>query len=77
MVYVSIIRSYNIISLELLGDQDSYIDFYVSTGIYVLFNIPPEIFSAPDPKPSFLKYINGKTLNIGITNNGTPNPNPI
>lgn len=74
--YGSIYAYYNIISLEYLENGIFFIDFYVFTGIYVLFNIPPEIFSAPDPNLSFLKYINGKTLNIGITNNGTPNPNP-
>jgi len=62
----------NIFSLEYRENTDFLIDFYVFMGIYVQFNIPVEILSAPNPIMSFLQYIKGKTLNIGVVGNVTP-----
>jgi hypothetical protein len=56
------------ISLEYLENTDFFIDFYVFTQIFVRFNIPAEISSAPNLIMSFLQYI----LNIGIIGNETP-----
>ncbi len=74
--YNSLYAVSDIISLERLKNTDSYIDFYVYANIDIQFSVPPEVLSAPDPKLSFLKYINGKTLKIGITNNRTLTPTP-
>jgi len=62
----------NIFSLEYRENTDFLIDFYVFNGIYVQFNIPVEISSAPNLIMSFLQYIKGKTLNIGVVGNVTP-----
>jgi len=61
-----------IVSLEYRENTDFLIDFYVFNGIYVQFNIPVEISSAPNLIMSFLQYIKGKTLNIGVVGNVTP-----
>jgi len=62
----------NIFSLEYRENTDFIVDFYVSTEIYVVFNIPDEISSAPNIVISFLRYIKGKTLKIGVINHETP-----
>ena len=70
--YNFITTSSYILSLEYRENTDFLIDFYVFMGIYVQFNIPVEILSAPNPIMSFLQYIKGKTLNIGVVGNVTP-----
>jgi len=62
----------NIFSLEYRENNDFLIDFYVSTKIYVQFDIPDAISSDPNIVISFLRYIKGKTLKIGFVGNATP-----
>jgi len=62
----------NIFSLEYRENTDFIVDFYVYKEIFVVFNIPDEISSAPNLTMSFLQYIKGKTLNIGVVGNATP-----
>jgi len=70
--YNFIYTASDIFSLEYRENSDFLIDFYVDTPIYVIFNIPDEISSAPNLTMSFLQYIKGKTLNIGVVGNATP-----
>ena len=75
--------SSNILSLEYRENNDFLyrenndflIDFYVLTNIFIEFNIPDEILSAPNRGISFLRYIKGKTFSIGIIGNETPKYN--
>ena len=61
-----------IYSLEYLENTDFFIDFYVSPEIYFQFSIPDAILADPNPIMSFLRYIKGKTLKIGIMGNEIP-----
>jgi hypothetical protein len=65
-----------IIYFEYLKDEDFFIDLYITSWFPVLFYIQDEtaseILSSPNPVISFLQYIKGKTLNIGIIGNETP-----
>jgi hypothetical protein len=61
-----------IISLEYLVNEEFFLEFYSNKFIVVIFDIPPEITSAPNLALSLLQYIRGKTLNIGIIGNRIP-----
>jgi len=62
----------NIIYLEYLENEDFFIDFYVFTDLYLRFNIPYDILYASNIELALLRYIKGKTLNIGILGSETP-----
>ena len=70
--YNFIYTASNIFSLEYRENNDFLIDFYVFTKIHVQFDIPDEISSAPNIVISFLRYIKGKTLKIGVIDSETP-----
>jgi hypothetical protein len=76
-VFYNSLHSYNdIIYFEYWKDEDFFIDLYTSRWFYVSFyiqdEIVSEILSSSNPVISFLQYIIGKTLNIGIIGNETP-----
>ena len=62
----------SIFSLEYLENRDFFIDFYVLLRIQAGFSIPDAILTDSNPILSFLRYIKGKTLKIGIMGNETP-----
>ncbi len=64
-----------ILSLEYLKDGEFFIEFYVSTEIYIKFPIQDKISSESNLAISILDYIKGKSFKIGVIGSKIPKYN--